>query len=350
MLFMDQTYNEQVKAAPQVTHNAQLTSSEIGNLWRTYVNYTMLAVIIKFFLQHTRDVDIRGVLEDALTIAEDRVRISADFLSRDGQPIPVGFTESDVDLKAPPLFSDVFYLHYFNNLIKIGLNINSMALTMSARLDVVDFYHKSVNTTMDLWEKTIRVLLHKGLYTRSPMITTTNQVDFVKSRDFLDKQRPLLAIEIEQLYFGIITNEVGRTLLAGFHQVVRSKEIRKYIKHGLDFSSRIVDENSKILRSAGITSPMHWDAYGAVTSSTTPPFSDKLILFHITMMNAAGIANYAVSLASSPRQDLALMYGKLIVETADYAKDGLKIMIDNGWLEEPPRYVDRSKLVNTSKH
>lgn len=347
---MDQTYNEVVKTASQVTHNAQLSSSEVGNLWRTYVNYTMLVAIMKFFLQHNRDVDIRGVLEDALAIAEDRVRISAEFLSLDGQPVPVGFTDNDVDLKAPPLFSDVFYLYYLGNLIKIGLNINSMALTMSARLDVVDFYHKSVNTTMDLWEKTIRILLQKGLYTRSPMITTTNQVDFVKSRDFLDKQRPLLAIEIEQLYFGIITNEVGRTLLAGFHQVIRSKEIRKYIKHGLDFSSRIIEENSKILRSAGIASPMHWDAYGAVTSSTTPPFSDKLILFHITMMNEAGIANYAVSLASSPRQDLALMYGKLIVQTADYAKDGLKIMIDNGWLEEPPCYVDRSKLINTSEH
>lgn len=350
MLFMDQTYNEVVKAAPQVTHTTQLSSSEIGNLWRTCMNYTMLTVIIKVFLQHARDVDIRGVLEDALAIAEDRVRISADFLSRDVQPIPVGFKDNDVDLKAPPLFSDVFYLHYLSNLIKIGLNINSMALTMSAKLDVVDFYHKSVKTTMDLWEETIRILLKKGLLTRSPMITTANQVDFVKNRDFLDRRRPLLSIEIEQLYFGIITNEVGRTLLTGFHQVVRSKEIRKYIKHGLDFSSRIVDENSKILRSGGITSPMHWDAYGTVTSSTTPPFSDKLMIFHITMMNAAGIANYAVSLASSPRQDLALMYGKLIVETANYAEDGLKIMIDNGWLEEPPRYVDRDKLVNTSKH
>lgn len=68
------------------------------------------------------------------------------------------------------------------------------------------------------------------------------------------------------------------------------------------------------------------------------------------MMNAAAIANSAVSLASSPRQDLALMYGRLIAQIAGYANDGIKIMIDNGWLEEPPRYVDRSELVNTTKH
>jgi spore coat protein CotF len=74
------------------------------------------------------------------------------------------------------------------------------------------------------------------------------------------------------------------------------------------------------------------------------------MIFHMTMMNAAGISNYAVSLASSPRPDLALMYGKQIVQTADFANDGLKIMIDNGWMEEPPRYIHRSELVNTVKH
>lgn len=347
---MEQTYNEQVKTAPPVTHNAPLTSSEIGNLWRTYENYSMLSVILKIFLQHVQDVDIRDALEDALHISEDRVRISADFLNRDGRPVPFGFTDKDMDLKAHALFSDIFYLHYLSNLVKIGLNINSMALTMSARLDVIDFYHKSIDTTMNLWEKVARLLLEKGLFTRPPIITTTDQVDFVKSRDFLTKNRPLLAIEIEQLYFGIITNEVGRTLMTGFHQVVRSKEVRKYMKQGIDFASRIIEECGAILRSNGIASPMHWDAYGTVTSSTTPPFSDKLMVFHVTMMNAAGIANNAVSMASSPRPDLALMYGRLIAQTADYANEGVKIMIDNGWLEEPPRYVDRSKLVNTTKH
>lgn len=347
---MDQAYNEQVQAAPQVTHNAPLTSSEIGNLWRTYMNYSMLTVMMKFFIQHTQDVDIRGILEDALNHSKDRVRISADLLSRDGRPVPFGFTDKDVDFKAPPLFSDIFYLHYLNNLVKIGLNINSMAFTMSARLDVIDFYHKSLDATSNLWEKIVRISLNKGLFARAPIITTTSQVEFVKSHDFLKSQRPLLAIEVEQLYFCIMTNEVGRTLLTGFHQVVRSNEVRKYIKHGLDFSARIIDECGAALRTGEVTSPMHWDAYGAVTSSTTPPFSDKLMMFHITMMNAAGIANYAVSLASSPRKDLALMYSKQIAQTADFADDGIKIMINNGWLEEPPSYVDRSKLINTTKH
>lgn len=229
-----------------------------------------------------------------------------------------------------------------------------MALAMAARLDVIDFYSQAMETTISIWNKTARVMLEKGVFVRPPCITTIDKVDFVKSRDFLGgflaKRRPLLAIEVEQLFSGIITNEIGRTLLTGFHQVARSEEVRRYIKTGLDFSANILDDCSSILRTEGITSPMPWNGYGAVTSSTTPPFSDKLIMFHLSLLNAAGIANYANSMASSLRQDLALMYGRLIVQTADYAHDGLKIMIDNYWLEEPPRCVDRSRLSNTPKH
>ena len=184
---MDLTYDEQVKTAPQVTHKTPLTSSEIGNLWQTYMNYSMLGLLMKFFLLHSKDVDIRGILEDTLSLSKDRVRISADLLKRDGRPIPFGFTEQDVDYKAPALFSETFYIHYIANAIKVGLNISSMAITMAARLDVIDFYHKSIDTTLNLWEKTARVLLEKGIYTRPPLIKTIDKVDFVKSRDFLSK-------------------------------------------------------------------------------------------------------------------------------------------------------------------
>ena len=39
----------------------------------------------------------------------------------------------------------------------------------------------------------------------------------------------MLSVEIEQLYFGIITNEVGKTLLTGFRQVTPSPELRDYM-------------------------------------------------------------------------------------------------------------------------
>lgn len=109
---MNQTYDDLVKAAPPVTHTAQLTSSEIGNLWQTYVHYSMLNCIVRHMHRHVQDVDIQEILEESLDIFEDRIRLAADFLSRDGRPVPIGFPAGDVDLNAPPLFADVLPLLY----------------------------------------------------------------------------------------------------------------------------------------------------------------------------------------------------------------------------------------------
>jgi hypothetical protein len=41
---------------------------------------------------------------------------------------------------------------------------------------------------------------------------------------------------------------------------------------------------------------------------------------------------------------LAADYIRLTAEIAAFAEDGLNIMIDNGWLEQPPQATDRDKL------
>jgi hypothetical protein len=69
-------------------------------------------------------------------------------------------------------------------------------------------------------------------------------------------------------------------------------------------------------------------------------------MFHISAMIAAGIGNYGVAMAASPRRDLALKYASLIPEISMYAEEGAKIMISQGWLEEPPQADDRDHLIN----
>jgi Protein of unknown function (DUF3231) len=53
-------------------------------------------------------------------------------------------------------------------------------------------------------------------------------------------------------------------------------------------------------------------------------------------MSAAGTGNYATAAAASQRSDLFLNYERLSFEIAQYAKDGVDIMIRNEWLEQPP--------------
>ena len=88
---------------------------------------------------------------------------------------------------------------------------------------------------------------------------------------------------------------------------------------------------------------MGWDS--AVSNNTTNIFSDKLIMFHVSAMIAAGIGNFGMSMAASPRRDLGLKYASLIPEILLYAEDGANIMIKHGWMEEPPQADDRDQLI-----
>jgi len=88
---------------------------------------------------------------------------------------------------------------------------------------------------------------------------------------------------------------------------------------------------------------MQWDT--AITDTTVPIFSDKLIMFHVSAMIAAGVGNYGAAMGASPRKDLGLKYASLIPEIALYAEDGANIMIKHSWLEEPPQTADRNKLI-----
>lgn len=66
--------------------------------------------------------------------------------------------------------------------------------------------------------------------------------------------------------------------------------------------------------------------------------------FHTTMLIDSGIGNYGLSTAASPRRDLGVDYARFIIEVAQVAEDGANLMIDNGWLEQPPPSPDREDL------
>lgn len=54
-------------------------------------------------------------------------------------------------------------------------------------------------------------------------------------------RRPLNAIEMSQIYFNLIQNQLGRTLLMGFSQVAKSKQVRDYMVRGRDIADKHVE-------------------------------------------------------------------------------------------------------------
>lgn len=189
-------------------------------------------------------------------------------------------------------------------------------------------------------------MLSKGMLPRPPFVTLSNNVEHVHKTSFLTgflgEKRPLLTIEIAHLYHNALNNETGKGLLLGFRQVSPNKEVRDYFTKGIQLSETIVTKLIQIAREEYVNFSFISDE--DVTDSTIAPFSDKLMMFHVYLMNTIGASMYGVSGAVSARHDIMKMYAQFMIEVGQYAETGAKIMIANDWLEEPPQILDRDEL------
>ncbi|OPX81815.1 MAG: hypothetical protein A4E52_02151 [Pelotomaculum sp. PtaB.Bin013] len=156
-------------------------------------------------------------------------------------------------------------------------------------------------------------MLAKGLAIRLPYIITASVKDFVKNQSFLTgflgERRPLLAREVEHLYFNLFNNIIGKYLLTGFKQVASSEKVRSIMVRGINMADKFIESFGSTLK------------------------KENILIRELCLINGG-----------SMRHDLAAKYTRIIAEAASFAEDSLNIMIENGWFEEPPRAIDRSEL------
>ena len=219
-------------------------------------------------------------------------------------------------------------------------------MSVSTRQDVLDFFTGCLSTSAELSRRVTSVLLSLGMYIKPPVITVPEQTDFVKKDSFLagffGKHRKMTAIEITHVFENLQYNNAGKALLTGFAQVAESGRVKELMGRGAGMAEKHIGIFADKLKEDGIPAPVPWDTF--VTSSTDPVFSDKLMLFHTTILVASGIGDYGVAMGTSMRQDMQADYVRLTAEIAQYAADCLKVMIDNGWMEQPPQAVNHEAL------
>ncbi|ALX50513.1 DUF3231 family protein [Lentibacillus amyloliquefaciens] len=334
----------------QTQHNPRLNSSELSQLWTSYMQDSMTICTTKHFMQIVEDADIRPVIQQTLTLVEARIPKLTALFQADNRPVPFGFSDQDVDLQAPRLFSDEFMLNNIKQTAQMAMQMNAQAIALCARQDVRDYFSESLQEATQLHDEAMNVLLSKGIYVRAPFMDTPDQVDFVTKQSFLagwfGEQRPLLSLEIANLYANTQRNALGSHLLTGYSQVAKSNKVQKYFKRGKEISSKHVQTFTTKLQKEGLPASMLPDE--PVTNSTVSPFSDKLMLFQSLGLNQIGIAYYGTSVSTALRHDLAALYPRLMAEIAKYAEDGANLMIENGWLEEPPRMIDHDQIAKKS--
>jgi len=326
----------------------RLTAAEMSTLWSQYINDTAAICVNKHFLEKSTDPEVRTIIEFTLTEAKIHVEFLEAFFKNEDFPIPFGFTDKDVLPEAPKLFSDTFVLMFLRQMSNLGMTASSAALGLVTREDVVSFHKRVLQAAVKLQDLTRQLMLKQGTYIRPPFITIPDKVDFVEKQQFINgilgKKRALTSIEITHLFMNVQTNAIGKALITGFGQIARNEEVKQFLKRGKQIAQKHMNIFSDFLMKEDLPAPMSWDA--AVMDSTASIFSDKLMMFMTSAMIAAGIGNYGMAIAGSPRKDLALRYASLIPEIILYAEDGANILIKNGWMEEPPQTDDKDQLMN----
>jgi len=328
------------------THKAELTASEISNLWTSYQNDTMAKCVLSHFIATCDDESTSLILKNALSLSEMHIQKVTDILRNEGYPIPVGFTDNDVKMDAPRLFSNKLYLLYVLNMGKFGLSSYGYALAIVSREDIIQFYSECLAETTKLHNNAKKLTIEKGILIRPPVIPRYDKVDFVKKQNFLagyiGNRRPLLACEIANFHYNAERNALGGAVIMGFSQVAKDKNVRKYFERGRDISHKHLEIFNSILGEDYLSSVINLGQ--EVSNSKISPFSDKLMMFHIASLTASGIGQYGISMSTSPRHDLGVLYERLIGEIIHYSDDGANIMIEHGWMEQPPKVPNRKEL------
>jgi len=330
---------------PKILSETQpLTTFEMGKLWATYMGNSMSIQILSYFLQHCEDENIKTLLENGLALSKDFTQRIEGFFKKDNFPIPIGFTKDDVNLGAPRLYADEFYVHYLKYAAKAGLSLYAVAVPLLMREDVREFFIYCNQCTTVLLGQINNVLMENKFIAKPPIIPTPDGIDKIEKQSYLNgffgDVRPLQALEIIHLWDNVENNTTSMALLMGFHQIVQDEKVRALFKRGIDMTDKAVKQYKEKLHLERIQSPEYLDHL--VTTSTYPPFSDKIMLFHKVDMFAMKIRAFGNSLAVTARRDIDMLYIRTLINIGEFVNDGMNILIHKGWLESPPKAYDRA--------
>jgi hypothetical protein len=230
----------------------------------------------------------------------------------------------------------------------VGTAAAAAFLEVLARKDIRNIFTMTSQRFMKLYNDASDLLLKKGAFIRSPTIPPMENPEYLQSESFLSglvgKHRPLTAVELAHISKNCETNSIGRTFLSGFSQIGKLPEVRAYMERGVEIAAKHETVFRDILIKDGVPLPSTWDS--TLSQSIDSPFSDKLLMFHTNSLIVISITGYGAGIGASLRKDLGAVYTRLVAEILQYAQDGVKLMIENRWLEQPPQNVDREALRN----
>ncbi|WP_079508862.1 DUF3231 family protein [Mesobacillus jeotgali] len=328
---------------------ASITSAELGVLWLTYQEKTMIMRMLEYLIEKADDDQAKDIMTSLHKELELYVSKIIEIFKQEGAVIPVGFTEEDVIKDVPKLYDNGFDIMFVRLFKEISMGLHALNMTMTFREDINLLIEGLTSLSQKYFRICSQYLLEKGLLVRAPYVSMPNSVEFVKNKDYLSssalnpltQKRTLNTVEVAHLHKAIESNLTGLHMILGFAQCANNKEVKQYLYEGAELAKGIIKELSELMLQDNL--PVPQTPGGNTTQSTAAPFSDKLMMYCISLFCSFSLGSNSLGTAFSLRNDLPAKMSIFTKDVFEYGHKGAKIMIKNGWTEEPPQMSRRQQ-------
>jgi hypothetical protein len=326
-----------------------LSVSEIGTIWQTYQEKTLIMRFLEYFIEKSDEQESRNILGGLWQELNFYVKEMEELFSDQGMVKPEGFTSADVNLEAPKLYDNGFDIMFLRVLKEVSMGLYTLNMNMTYNKKVLSIYEGLTTVTQKIYKLSTFYLLEKGILSLPPKVTMPKNIEYIQSKKYKDgfrltgDKRALNNLEIGILHHNMEANNIGMQLITGFAQCAQNKEAKKYFLKGKELAKKQIKMMEEILLEGDVQFSATSGA--TVTTSTVPPFSDKLMMHCIYILNGFSLVGSGTGAFFSLRNDIAMKSMILAKDIYFYAQEGIKIKIKNGWFEEPPQMEDRPGLI-----
>jgi hypothetical protein len=326
-----------------------ISASEVGTLWQTYQEKTLIMRFLEYFIEKADDQQARNILGGLWQELNYFVNEMEQLFEQQGIVKPRGFTSEDVDLEAPKLYDNGFDILFIRVLKQVSMGMYTLNMNMAYDDRVMQLYEGLTTVTQKIYKLATFYLFEKGILSQPPKVTMPKVNEIIESKKYMKgtklfgDKRALNDLEIGILHHNLESNNIGMQLITGFAQCAQNKEAKQYFLQGKELAKKQIKVMEDLLLESDIQ--LTASSSGTVTTSTVPPFSDKLMMHCIYILNGFGLVGAGAGAFFSLRNDLSMKSILLAKDVYFFAQEGIEIKIKNGWFEEPPQMEDRSRII-----
>ncbi|WP_080844480.1 DUF3231 family protein [Cytobacillus gottheilii] len=326
-----------------------LNVSEIGSLWQTYQEKTLIMRFLEYFIEKAEDPQARNILGGLWQELNFYVTEMENLFSEQGMVKPIGFTSEDVNLEAPKLYDNGFDIMFVRILKEVSMGLYTLGINMTYNKKVMGIYEGLTTVTQKIYKLSTTYLLERGILVPPPFVTVPKKTEVIKNKSYMagfklmGDKRPLNDLEVGILHHNLEANNIGMQLITGFAQCAQNKEAKKYFIKGKELAKKQIKTMQELLLEGDIQ--LSAKSGATVTPSTVPPFSDKLMMHCIYILNGFGLIGSGTGGFFSLRNDLAMKTLLLAKDVYFFAQEGIELKIKYGWFEEPPQMEGRSQII-----